>query len=134
MFEKGDCFLIETNCDDFGCVQSHLFVTILEINENEIVLVNIDKTNGKSKYDNTVILKVNEGHEFITETSFVNYHFAYKETKESLESKIKEKIAKHKGTMCSEVVEKIKCGVLKSKKTPYEIRDIFEDMLYSEVW
>ena len=73
MFQKGDCFLIETNKDNNGYIQSHFFITILEITEKEIVIVNIDKVRGKSVYDKTVILDAKEGHDFVTETSFVNY-------------------------------------------------------------
>jgi hypothetical protein len=130
MFEKGDCFLVETNLDSWDHIQSHLFITILEVNENEIVLVNIDKTRGKSKYDTTVILNTGEGHEFVKEPSYVNYRKAVKHTQESLEIEIDVGTIKYKGRMKIETVEKIKSGVLKSKVTPFEIREIFEDGLY----
>ena len=133
MFQKGDCFLIETNKDNNGFIQSHFFITILEITEKEIVIVNIDKVRGKSVYDKTVILNAEEGHEFVTETSFVNYYKSEITTIECLQEKINKNVAKYYGKMKDDTVEKIKGGVLNSKKTPFAVRYVFENYFFSQI-
>jgi hypothetical protein len=134
MFAKGNCFWIETNPDEEGRPQGHFFVLICRCVDGRIVIVNVDKTKGKKKYDRTTILKSGEGHSFIKEESFVNYDEAEVTDIGSLQEKINDKTAKHKdGLMNPSVVDKICDGVLKSEFSNYEVREIFEDLLYASM-
>jgi hypothetical protein len=133
MFEEGNCFLIETNYDKDGYLQSHLFILILKDERERVVIVNIDKKRGKKKIDLTTILYAGEGHEFIKEESYVNYNFSELTDISTIKSKLSSKTAKHIGVFDKEVLQRVCDGVLKSDFTPYEVREAFEDRLFREI-
>ncbi len=134
MFEEGNCFWIETNPDRGGRPQGHFYILILKCDKERIVIVNIDKIRGKKKYDPTTILHAGEGHEFIVEDSYVNYYYAELTDIGHLQAKLDDKSAVHKdGLMAKSVLRKICEGVLKSDYTNYEVRDVFEDLLYNNI-
>jgi hypothetical protein len=134
MFEEGNCFWIETNPDREGRPQGHFFVLIFRCDDERIVIVNIDKTKGKKKYDTTTIIYASEGHEFIIEDSYVNYDQAELTDIGHLQAKLDDKSAKHKdGLMEKDVFDRIYAGVLKSEFTNYEVREVFEDRLFKSI-
>lgn len=133
MFDEGSCFWIETNIDKEGKWQGHFFVIILKCNQEKVVLINIDKIRGKKKYDATTIIHANEGNEFITEDSYVNYDLSEITDIDRIKNKFKERSAKPRGEMDKLIVQRICDGILKSDFTPREVREIFEDRLYSKL-
>jgi hypothetical protein len=133
MFNRGDCFWIETNYDNYGYITSHLYVIALKFAENRIVIVNFDKTCGKHIFDRTVIIEPSEDPSFFTEQSFVNYYRSEVTTEEDLQYKISHGIAKNRGVLNPNVVEKVCEGVLRSEDSPFEVREPFEDLLFGSL-
>jgi hypothetical protein len=133
MFEEGNCFWIETNLDREEKWQGHFFVIILKCDDERIIIVNIDKIRGKKKYDHTTIIHAGEGHEFITEDSYVNYDLSELTDIGRINTLLEQKLAKPKGEMNITIVHRICDGVLKSDFTPYEVREVFEDRLYNSI-
>jgi len=133
MFEEGNCFWIETNLDRNGNLQGHFFILILKCDNEKIVLANIDKTRGKKRYDTTTILHAGEGHEFVVEESYVNYDFSELTTIDKITTMLENRTAAYRGVMDAAIVQRICDGILKSKFTPYEVREAFEDRLYKNL-
>jgi hypothetical protein len=131
MFEAGNCFWIKTNNLSDATQQAHLFIIVLKCNDDKLIIVNIDKIGGRSKYDKTTILRPGEGHEFVTQDSYVNYSRAYIITTVRLTELIEEKKAKRRCTFNEEVLKKVCEGILKSGKTKVEVREAYQEYLYS---
>jgi hypothetical protein len=133
MTVEGECYWIETNFDRNGYITSHLFVITHKLSNDVLVMVNFDKTRGKRIYDKTVIVEALEVPELLTEQSFANYSRSEIITEADLQKKITLGIAKIRGILDPIVLEKICDGILRSEDTPYEVRDLVEDLLFGSL-
>ncbi|MHB8088599.1 MAG: hypothetical protein ACYDH2_10190 [Anaerolineaceae bacterium] len=133
MFSLGECYRIETNLDREGQIKSHFYVIILKTEKDQIVMVNFDKTRGRSKYDRTVIIMPGECGDIITEESYINYNEAELIDIESFQTKVETGIIKFRGVIGTPILDRINNGVLRSKHTPFEIREIYEDKIYGSL-
>ena len=133
MLSAGDCLLIETNRDRFGYIKSHLFVIVLEPQgaNRIVIIVNIESFRSP-KQDQTTILEPGV-HEFVIRHSYVNYARARLVPIDELEMLIKSGDAKVKSPLDSNTFKKVCDGILKSKFTPYEVRDVYENYLFSQL-
>jgi hypothetical protein len=131
-WKPGDCLLIETNKDEGGYVKSHLFVIILECEDQigQTIIVNIQSAQGK--FDPTTILRAGD-HDFVDHDSYVVYRRARIITYAELEQKVKSGLAKSKQPLTGEVFQRLCEGLLKSPFTPMEVRDMYENYLYSQL-
>jgi hypothetical protein len=126
----GDCFLIQTYFDLGGSKAAHLFVIVLEWEEHtrNTIIVNIDTLQRKS--DHTTILDRGD-HEFIKHPSFVNYRKARIISSLELEGMLNSGIAKPKPSFTNEIFQRICEGILRSRFTPAEVREMYEDHLFN---
>lgn len=133
MWNAGDCFLLETNLDQSGNLQAHLFIVILAVHSktDKTILVHIQSIRS-NKIDGTTILKVGD-HDFISRDSYVNYRMARIESMESLSKIFAENNFKTKLPMRQDVFERICTGILKSPFTPREVKELYEDYLYKQL-
>lgn len=123
--KAGNCYLVETNRDSAGYINSHLLVVLLDPEErtNETIIVPVD-TLRSPKHDTTTILEPGI-HEFITKRSYINYRFAKVRSISFIENLQKEKKAKIKDSLDTKVVDKIVEGLRKSDYTPEEVLSMY---------
>lgn len=133
MLKSGDCLLIETNFDEFGFIQNHLFIIILEPQGaiRNTIVVNIETYNSK-KQDDTTILEPGE-HDFIVERSYVNYRRARIRSFDDLEDLVRNGKAKPYSPLKDNLFHKVCEGILKSIFTPYEVKELYLDSLINNI-
>ena len=130
--KPGDCLLIETN-KEAGHIRSHPFVIILEgeAHTRNTIIVNIQSVpNGK--YDSTVVLKRGD-HEFIEHDSYVNYRLARIVSLDEIEKKIEQGTAIVKPSFTNEIFRLICDGICKSRFTPAEVVEMYQNSLFSKI-
>ncbi len=129
----GDCILIETNHDGGGRIVSHLFVIILECEDHtrNTIIVNVQSIRG-NKYDKTVILSPGD-HPFIQHPSYINYSLAQIVSLDDLEQKLNNRTAKVISPISSAIFQKICDGILRSRFTPEEVKDLYQDHLHRQL-
>lgn len=133
MLEVGDCFLIETNHDADGFIQSHLHIIVLEKEEftgNTIIVVIETLRSGRT--DKTTILRPGD-HEFIKKESYVNYRRSRQISTRTIEKLLQDKKAKSRASIKSDILKKIQEGILKSPFTPAEVVSMYENHLYRKL-
>ena len=99
MFNAGETILIETNRDEGGYIQSHLFVIGLDTDKKThlTIIIPIDTIRGQ-KYDRQTTLETG-CHEFINHDSYINYRRARIISTDALEKFINQGIAKKKNSL-----------------------------------
>ncbi len=135
MFNPGDCILITSYIEEGGKTRYHLFVVILELEENtnNTIIVSVQSIRGK-KYDKTTILTPGD-HEFIKHPSFVRYGKARIVSNRELEQLIEngEGIRQTSLDVNGPVFRKICDGITKSDFTPIEVYEMYKDHIYNNL-
>jgi len=108
-------------------VKPHFYIILTNIFEEQVLLVNITKTLGRS-VDEACILQVGE-HRFITHESFVFY-------KKSIllgEAEFKEKFENNKrlGPLNKNAFQRVCDGLCESKQTEKDIKDFYKKYIES---
>ena len=129
----GDCFLLETNYLN-GEVLSHLFVIVLTPapHTRNTIIVNIDSWEPGTKTDNTTILQPGD-HEFIQKKTYVNYRLARIVSVDEIEGWLETGRAKIKPRMDTSILNRISDGILKSKFTILEVKEMYQDYLHNQL-
>ena len=133
MLKLGDCLLFKTNFDEFGFIQNHLFIIVLEpqgITQN-IIIVNIDK-HTSPKQDQTTILQPGD-HDFINLQSYVNYGRAKIISYDKLEEYVRRGEARLYPPLENILLQRVCEGILRSRFTPIEVRELYQDSLYNQI-
>jgi hypothetical protein len=130
LLKSGDCLLIETNFDEWGFIQNHLFIIILEPQgtTRNTIIVNIDKLTSR-KQDQTTILNPGD-HDFIDVQSYVNYGRAKIRSFDELEDRVRKGDVKLYPPLKDDIFQRVCEGILKSKFTSYEVRELYLDNLF----
>lgn len=131
MIKPGGTLLIETNFNEGGYIQSHLFIIVLETDDHLTIIIPIDTIRGP-KFDRQMILNIG-CHEFITHDSYINYRRARIISTVDLENMISSGKAKIRASFTEKLLEKVRDGILKSDFTPMEIRDIYSSHLFKSI-
>jgi hypothetical protein len=129
----GDCLLINTNYDEGGNIQSHLFVIILDYEEHtkNTIVVYVQSLRSP-KADKTTVLHLGD-HEFIKHDSYINYRQAQIVSAIDLEQMILEGKAVPMAPMEGGTFQKICDGILKSPFTPMDVRAMYQENLYRKL-
>ena len=133
MLGAGDCLLIYTNVDKGGYLQSHLFVIILDCEEHtrNTIIVYV-QTVRSTKADRTTIL-IPGDHEFIKHESHIEYRQAQIFSVEDLDQMILVCTAHQMALMKADALKRICDGIMKSRFTPCEVREMYTDHLHSKM-
>jgi mRNA-degrading endonuclease toxin of MazEF toxin-antitoxin module len=114
----GDTFLIE---DEDG-YDSHLWIVLTPPSEGEVVIVSV--TTHRKKSENLVRLKKGD-HPFIAHDSVIAYSHSKVVTVESIESAMKNGVAKHRERVSDELLQRARAGLLESDFTPNAVRHLY---------
>jgi hypothetical protein len=133
MLEAGDCYLIATNKDAEGYEAKHLFVILLDGEQftGTTIVVPVNSYESE-KQDQTTLLQPGE-HEFIVKVSFTNYSRARATSIKDIQRLIDEKKATQKTRFNPQVLERMCEGVLRSKRTPNEVKQIYSHYLFRKL-
>jgi len=133
MFEPGDTLLIETNYNNRGEIQNHLFVIILKIEDKSKLTIIIPiSTLNSPKQDRQTVLS--QGcHEFINRESYVYYGRARLISEEKLNNLITTGQAKKKDRFSEPYFSRICDGILKSHFTPADVRELYQDCIFRKL-
>ncbi len=133
MLEAGDCYLVTTNKDLDGYEAKHLFVILLDGEQftGTTIVVPVN-TYDSDKQDQTTLLQLGE-HEFIIGVSFANYSRARITSIKDIQRVIDEKKATQKTRFSAEILERICEGVLKSKRTPNEVKQLYSHFMFRKL-
>lgn len=102
----------------------HFWVVIVAITEDdEAILGNITST----AFDHTLYITSAEYEELTQDTSYLNYPKARVETITSLKEKLKKKEIYSKKPVSADLLRQIQEGLLRSKHTPKDIKQLFKD-------
>lgn len=129
MYSPGDCIFIETNIYKDGTPKAHLFVVILEAKEDadRTILLPVCTINPSGYNDNTATLKPGD-HDFITNSSYIDYSNGRIFTKVELDRLIKKEQARRRNPQLdTNLLRKICTGISKSPHTPFEVSFLYED-------
>lgn len=133
MFEPGDTLLIETNYNDRGEIQNHLFVIILKFEDKTKLTIIIPiSTLNSPKQDRQTVLTMG-CHEFINHESYVNYGRAKLISEEQLNHLITEGQVKRKSRFEEPNFSRICDGILKSHFTPPDVREHYQDYIFKKL-
>ena len=128
MFSAGDCLHIETNPNAFNEIKAHLHVVIIDIipTTGETIIVPVE-THTSEKQDGTTFLYTGD-HQFIKQKSYVNYRRARIHTKDDLQNWIDTGIAKKMKPLEADVLQRVKNGVIESKRTFSDVKDLLNQL------
>jgi hypothetical protein len=127
----GDCIHIEAHRGDK--IIGHLFIVLFDGEKytHNTIIVPID-TLRSDKQDKTVTLQIGD-HEFITDTSFVNYGFARVISLAYVDRLLETGKAKSKPSIGKEILMRVREGVRKSKRTPNDVLIAYSNHVYKEL-
>ena len=127
--KPGECLLIETNTDIDGIFVKHLFVILTESQPitHNVIIVGIESV--RPKCDSTVMLRPGD-HEFVVRDSFVNYRRARIISLDELSRLVGVNKATVKAPFQKDVLDRIRDGISKSRFTPFEVVDFYQDILF----
>jgi len=123
VFRGGDTLLLRTSDGEGGQPWAHLHLILLDVetDTDSTILVNIETLRNR-RQDQTTILEVGE-HEFITRRSCVLYRRARIMEGASLRRLVERGDAVLRTALRPEVLERVRQGILRSRRTPDEVRE-----------
>ncbi len=122
---------METPPNRAGEIQKHLFVIVIEPQgETKLTIIVPFATLRSKKHDRTTILEPGDYDDFIHKTSYVNYRRAEIKSFDELEAQLKKRETQKYPPLRKDIFEKVCAGILKSKFTPYGIKELYQGHLF----
>ena len=133
MLSPGDCVLIETNSDEYGVIQSHLFIIVLEPEKHthNTVVVPVESCRS-DKYDHTTLLQPGD-HDFIIRQSFVSYRRSEIVSTDRVEELLNDGYATPHKPMRQDALQRVCDGVLRSRFTPYDVQEMYRNAIFRNI-
>jgi hypothetical protein len=118
LYLAGECFFIDTNLDTNGFIQSHLFVNVFDVvdDDDETILIPIDTIYPDRFYDDTTILEIGD-HDYVTRRSYMNYNLGQVRTKVWIDNhcRLREPL------VTADIIQRIRYGIEDSEFTPFDV-------------
>ena len=126
VFKGGDTFLIRTSDGEGGQPWAHLHLILLDADSDtdSTIIVNIE-TLRNSRQDQTTVLEVGD-HEFVVRRSCVLYGRARILDGATLRRLVEQGDAIPRTPLRPDVLERVRQGILRSRRTPDEICEFYE--------
>ena len=115
----GDTFLIEDE-EGYDC---HLWIILTPVTEGEVVIVSVTTERRRSE----TLVKLNSGdHPFIKHPSVIAFAYSKVVTVESIETAIRNGVAKSRESASQTLLKKAQSGLLESDRTPHDVKHLYK--------